>query len=93
MIDPTLADEQFLHAIREATRIRGEVEECEWTIGVSRWDLTAYLAGDPDNIGGNPKVYPGMPARVVLAKAKSMIERGLVDGCACGCRGDFTVTS
>jgi hypothetical protein len=32
--------------------------------------------------------YPG---KVVLAKLKSMIKRKMIDGCACGCRGDFTI--
>lgn len=33
----------------------------------------------------------GVPRDVLLAKLKRLIEAGLVDGCACGCRGDFTV--
>jgi hypothetical protein len=32
---------------------------------------------------------PGAPRKLALAKMASMIRRGLVDGCACGCRGDF----
>ena len=32
------------------------------------------------------------PERVVLAKAKKLMNRGLLDGCPCGCRGDFVVT-
>ena len=32
----------------------------------------------------------GFPEKVVLAKAKTMIERRkTLDGCYCGCRGDF----
>lgn len=85
-----IPDETFLAAIDDATRLRGEMEGCKWTIGVSRWDVAAYLAGHPEHIGGAPAEYPHMPAKVVLAKAKRLIERGLVDGCACGCRGDFT---
>jgi len=34
----------------------------------------------------------GAPRRVVLSKARKLIDRGLLDGCACGCRGDFEVT-
>jgi len=33
----------------------------------------------------------GTPPKLALAKMKSMIRKGLVEGCACGCRGDFTV--
>lgn len=30
--------------------------------------------------------------KLVLAKMKSLISRGLVSGCSCGCRGDFELT-
>lgn len=32
---------------------------------------------------------PGTPPKQALAKMASMIRRGLVEGCTCGCRGDF----
>lgn len=32
------------------------------------------------------------PGKVVLAKMRTLIRRGLVDGCGCGCRGDFVLT-
>jgi len=35
---------------------------------------------------------PEVPPKVLLAKARSLIKRGLMDGCPCGCRGDFDVT-
>ncbi len=31
----------------------------------------------------------GFPEKVVLAKAKAIIKKGRMDGCTCGCRGDF----
>lgn len=31
-------------------------------------------------------------SKLVLAKMRSLIKRKLVDGCACGCRGDFVIT-
>ncbi|MDR9836802.1 MULTISPECIES: hypothetical protein [Herbaspirillum] len=34
----------------------------------------------------------GVPAKVALAKMAAMIRKGLVNGCACGCRGDFLIT-
>lgn len=34
---------------------------------------------------------PQYPAKVVLAKLRRLIERGIVEGCGCGCRGDFKV--
>lgn len=33
------------------------------------------------------------PRKVVLAKLKALIGQGLLDGCACGCRGDFQITA
>lgn len=35
---------------------------------------------------------PGTPGRLQLAKMRSLIKRGLADGCPCGCRGDFEIT-
>jgi hypothetical protein len=45
---------------------------------VSRWDLASAL--------------DSVPERVLLSKASKVIKRGLVTGCACGCRGDFALT-
>lgn len=41
---------------------------------VTKWDLMERL---------------GMSEREVLDLARSAIERGVLHGCACGCRGDF----
>lgn len=35
----------------------------------------------------------GTPEKLGLAKMRMLIRRGLVDGCPCGCRGDFTLTA
>lgn len=32
---------------------------------------------------------PDVPPKVALAKLKSMVKRGVIKGCTCGCRGDF----
>jgi len=37
-------------------------------------------------------VPPGTPEKLILAKMRNMISKGLVDGCSCGCRGDFEIT-
>jgi hypothetical protein len=34
----------------------------------------------------------GIPERLVLGKMRMMIRRGVVNGCDCGCRGDFVIT-
>lgn len=33
-----------------------------------------------------------LPEKVVLAKARKLIRRGLLNGCYCGCRGDLELT-
>lgn len=33
----------------------------------------------------------GWPLKVATAKLRRMARRGLVDGCSCGCRGDWTI--
>lgn len=42
-------------------------------------------------------VLNAMPAaangKLGLAKMRILMRRGLVDGCACGCRGDFIITA
>jgi len=35
---------------------------------------------------------PDIPGKLKRAKMQGLIERGLVSGCACGCRGDFEIT-
>lgn len=37
-------------------------------------------------------VLGNIPWNLAKAKMGSLICRGLVDGCACGCRGDFVLT-
>ena len=32
------------------------------------------------------------PDKLILGKMRILIRSGLVDGCACGCRGDFEIT-
>jgi hypothetical protein len=34
---------------------------------------------------------PEAPEKVRLAKMRSLVKRGLVKGCPCGCRGDFHI--
>ena len=32
-----------------------------------------------------------IPFNLLQAKARRLIQRGLIDGCGCGCRGDFSI--
>ncbi len=36
---------------------------------------------------------PETPEKLGLAKMRQMIRRRVVDGCPCGCRGDFVITA
>ena len=33
-----------------------------------------------------------MPPKLILSAMRSLVKRGLVEGCCCGCRGDFEIT-
>ena len=88
-----ISDEAFLGAIRTVHRVRWD-NRPTW-IGASIWDVTAVLDGHPEWCG-KPEATDGsvaIPEKVVRAKAKRLIRRGLVTGCTCGCRGDFEITS
>lgn len=45
-------------------------------IGASRRDVGAF--------------FPDVPEKVLLAKLRRLIRAGKLNGCDCGCRGDFT---
>jgi hypothetical protein len=86
-----ISDEAFLDAIRVVHRDRWG-SKAIW-IGASIWDVAAVLDGHPAWIGERPATDGSVqvPEKVVRAKAKRLIKRGLIDGCACGCRGDFRI--
>jgi hypothetical protein len=67
--------------------------------------ILAFLAGPSDgwpvcgwatSFPGFPNsvqnaMPPGVPEKLARAKMASLIRRGLVHGCACGCRGDYRI--
>jgi len=57
-------------------------------VGRCNWALEGH---DPRSIA---PLFP--PAyrfkKMILAKMKQLMRRGLVTGCGCGCRGDFGIT-
>lgn len=58
----------------------------------THWNGFAPFAwGNPKDVG---PLFPGpleYPDKVIRAKLSSMERRGLIDGCDCGCRGDWHV--
>lgn len=49
-----------------------------------------WYFGDEFDVG---RAMPdGVPEKLKLAKMRVLIRRKVVDGCACGCRGDFVIT-
>jgi len=53
---------------------------CNWCFGNER-DVRHAM---PDGFN--------LPDNLVIAKMRSLIKKRLVDGCPCGCRGDFEIT-
>lgn len=56
-------------------KVRGIHGVPRWS---SLWDVQRWLKDAHD-----------VPAKVTLAKLKSMVKRNIIRGCCCGCRGDF----
>jgi hypothetical protein len=49
-----------------------------------------WVSGYPNSVrNAMPK---DTPDKVAIAKMRALIKRGLVDGCTCGCRGDYQIT-
>jgi hypothetical protein len=75
---------------------REEIEsQYETEGGTVTWrPTTGCIWSGPAHSVGN-----GMPEaardqdNLLLAKMRSLLKRGLVDGCCCGCRGDFELTA
>ena len=87
-----ISDEAFLDAIRTVHRVRWGSAQT-W-IGASRWDIGAVLSGHPEWCGESEALdreLMAFPEKVVQAKGRILIRRGLIDGCGCGCRGDFVI--
>ena len=48
-----------------------------------------WFEGQENDLG---KSMPeGISRKLVLSKLRSMVRRKILDGCTCGCRGDFTL--
>jgi hypothetical protein len=83
-----IPDADFIAALEAVSKSLG-------SLYASRWDIGAVLGGFAPRTSYEenlPAEVLGVPEKVVLAKARKLVRRGLISGCVCGCRGDFTVT-
>lgn len=75
-----IQDRDFLAAVAEIQRIGGS-----W----ANWRRSReYGNGE----GGIMDRFPEVPEKVMYAKARRLLKRELMTGCACGCRGGFELT-
>lgn len=62
--------------------------------------ILQLMASEPDHwwywFEGNWSITPAMPegtpSKLVRAKMNQLIHKGIIDGCPCGCRGDYELT-
>lgn len=45
------------------------------------------------NLSEIAAAFPGCPPKLLLAKLRQMVKRYYLNGCPCGCRGDFDLLS
>lgn len=55
-----------------------------------------YCHENPDMCGAiwwtmREELFPDVPERVLLSKLAALVRRNLLEGCTCGCRGDFQI--
>lgn len=84
-----IANEDFLNAVRTASRLSGG----GWAMA---WDVGCVLAGNPEHVTmtsphRDSPTGECFPWRLLKAKARKLIDKGLLKGCACGCRGDYYI--
>ncbi len=76
-------DREFLRA----------VELCKRGSWATRWDVQFYLSGYGTQTDWSVDEEELIVHwKLVIAKAKRLIARGLLDGCTCTCRGDYYLT-
>lgn len=81
-----IPDDEFLDAVRVAAALRGRTS-------AMIWDVRHVLSGFPELVSDQymPAGDDHLPYKLVLAKARKLIFKQKMDGCYCGCRGDFEV--
>jgi hypothetical protein len=62
-----------------------------WGAGPFRYSSATWFGDEFEN-SVTRAMPPRTPPKLVLAKMRQLIRRGVADGCGCGCRGDFGLT-
>lgn len=82
-----------IRACNDATCTIGEIT------GYYHGGRPGYAEGDYDppighacKIGDIVAALPEFPEKVLAAKLRRLVAQGVIDGCTCGCRGDFEVS-
>ena len=73
-------DDRFVLETVHRLSMEGREYGCGPPYWVMAWDLEKALGLEGTG-------------RLLLAKCESLIKRKLLDGCPCGCRGDFELTA
>jgi len=73
-----IPDQALLDAVDETDPMHGDPDD------PSAWRNTSAVISTLSR-----KMGVEVPERLFLAKARKLIDRKVLFGCACGCRGDF----
>lgn len=88
---PTRSILEFLRWINKPHNPKYCDAQYEWTHDACKRGIWGnWYLGGPHCV---QRVMPkDLPEKLVLSKMRNLIKRGLVDGCPCGCRGDYEIT-
>ena len=70
---------EFIMKHNDIGKTKNLVGWCNWYFGDERDVHHVFPDGVDDNL--------------LLAKMRGLMKRGLIDGCDCGCRGDYVITA
>lgn len=89
-----IPDQKMLEIIHKVQLRMQKENDAQLLRGVIGYSMPHYWATIPTeqvwaNLSYIREELSDFPPKVVLAKLKSMVKRGLIHGCTCGCRGDF----
>ena len=90
-----ISDDEFLEAVDTARHLRGPnpyTDKIPYSTTI--WDIQSVLSGYPEDVGTNSWSRDNsgyLPFNLIRAKARKLVKKGKLDGCVCGCRGDFSV--